>query len=58
MTASGSLPVAVSRTNAERTPETDGGAIEPELFRYPAIDPPIFRRSVRETVDGRPQGET
>jgi hypothetical protein len=27
--------------------------IEPELYRFPAIDPPSFRRAVEETARGR-----
>ncbi|MDQ5871039.1 MAG: hypothetical protein M3547_02400 [Acidobacteriota bacterium] len=27
--------------------------IEPELYRYPAIDPPSFRRAVQETMQGQ-----
>ena len=29
-------------------------AIEPHLYRYPAIDPPAFRRAVEERVGPRP----
>ena len=25
-------------------------AIEPELYRYPAIDPPVFRRKVEAAI--------
>jgi len=31
-------------------------AIEPELYRYPAIDPPTFRRSVERVF--RPDSNT
>jgi hypothetical protein len=29
--------------------------IEPQLYRYPAIDPPAFRRKLSGVLDGLPQ---
>jgi hypothetical protein len=32
--------------------------IEPELYRYPAIDPGSFRKAVEEVVSGSPSSST